>query len=538
MNPSRFLPFFGVGLLVVCFTISLARVMTRSGTRDEDGRVVIRIAHWQLETGIRDAIDTLARKYELSHPGVRIEQLAIPERVYASWLKTQLVGGTAPDLIQIGRGADDETLARYFQPLGGFMEAPNPHNAGGPLAGTPWCETFVDGLTGGESYKPNLLEYYGAPLSMFTVRMYYNRAAWRRILGDTPPPKDYDAFVAVCDRIRRHAEESGEIVLPLAGSRDGIPWFITDLVGSQTQRLNQSLDVAHSLRPLPGDIALGYLDGSWGVNTDDFVRGLRLAGQIGRFAQPGFVQSRRDDAAFYFVQGRAVMIATGSWDAPSFRAQADFEIGAFDLPRPRPDHATFGAGVLGASSEADTPTGACIGLTQSSLHPREALDFLHFITSQPGNREFSQVSGWLPSVLGVELSPQLQPFAPRLEGYVNGFGLAVGGGADVQRLVSANLGRLFEGESGVTVFQDILRRDLPGALRSDLDRTTRQSGMNIMRQDTLLAASVMQSRETGGGADAKAHLERQAEILEAQTLQELRRAWVLHELAESASPVR
>ncbi|MFH1496828.1 MAG: extracellular solute-binding protein [Verrucomicrobiota bacterium] len=528
MKRERIPSLIGFSLLAVCFALSLLRIFNRSQAAANPDEIVIRVAHWQLESGIRDAIDTLARDYERLNPGVRIEQNPIPERIYPSWLKTQLVGGTAPDLIQIGKGSDDEALARFFEPLTEAVEQPNPYNAGTPLAGLPWRDTFVDGLAGGDSYKPNLLEYYGVPLSMITIRMYYNVTEWKRILGDTPPPQDFDAFIAICERVQAYAAKSGRTVFPIAGSNYGTPWFASALIGSQTQRLAQQLDDNLVLRPDPIDNALQFLDGRWSLDDPLFANGLSLARQIGRFAQPGFVQANRDDASFYFVQGRALMIVTGSWDAPSFRALAPFEIGAFRLPMPAADHPRYGAGVLGPTSEAETPTGTTFGLTKASRHPDRAIDFLHYVTSRAGNSTFAKVSSWLPSVVGVELPPHVKPFEPFVDGYVNGIALNVGGGASVNRIVDTNLNALFDANADIDRLQQALATQLPAAVREDLERSARQFNRNTARQDTLLAAQLILREQNPAVAD---HLRKQSELMEAQTMQELRAAWITRELA-------
>ncbi len=527
MKREKLLPLVGFSLLLICFGIALVRVFSRHRAESNPNEVVIRIAHWQLESGLRSAIDTLAREYERGHPGVRIAQNPIPERIFPSWLRTQLVGGTAPDLIEIGKGSDDETLARFFLPLTDYVEQPNPYNAGTSIADLRWRDTFVDGLAGGDCYKANLLEYYGVPLSMFTARMYYNVTEWKRILGDTPPPEDYDAFVDICERVQRHAAATGENIVPIAGSHYGTPWFASSLIGGQTQRLTQRLDDILVIKPHATEVALQFVTGRWTLDEPDFVNGLHLARQIGRFAQPGFVQSSRDDATFYFVQGRALMIVTGSWDAPSFRALAPFEVSAFRFPKPFPDHPRFGAGTYGLSSEADTPTSGAFGLTRASRVPEQAIDFLRFITSKQGNSTFSNVSGWLPSVVDVELPALVKPFEPILDGYVNGIGLEMGGGANARRVIAANLGTLFDANSDVSKLQDILNAELPRAVRNDLGRTLRQFVLNIARQDTLAAAqAVLRERRP----DVTELERKESELFEAQTLQELRRAWVMHEL--------
>lgn len=527
MNRQRLLPLIGFSLLLACFALALTQVFNRQRAASNPDEIVIRIAHWQLESGIRDALDTLARDYERLNPGVRIEQNPIPERIYPSWFKTQLVGGTAPDLIQIGKGSDDETLARFFLPLTDYVEKPNPYNAGTPLAGLPWRDTFVDGLSGIESYKPNLLEYYGIPLSMITIRMYYNVTEWKRILGDTPPPADYDTFVALCERVQSHAAKTGEVLFPIAGSNYGTPWFASALIGSQTQRLGQRLDDVLTLRPNPAENALQFLAGRWTLDDPEFVNGLHLARQIGRFAQPGFIQANRDDATFYFVQGRALMIVTGSWDAPSFRTLAPFEVGAFQLPMPLATHPRYGTGVLGPTSESETPTGASFALTRASPNRDRALDFLHYLSSQRGNTTFAHVSSWLPSVIDVDLPPLVKPFAPVIDGYVNGIGIDVGGGASVNRIVTANLNTLFDANADIGKLQALLREQLPDAVREDLARSARGMRLNSARQDTLLAAQlILRSHHP----DAAEHRRKQSELLEAQTMQELRRASLTHHL--------
>jgi ABC-type glycerol-3-phosphate transport system substrate-binding protein len=67
--------------------------------------VTIRIAHWQLEAGAREGLAEAAAEYEKLHPHVRIIQEAIPESTYGQWMSTQLMGGTAPDIVRRNGGS-------------------------------------------------------------------------------------------------------------------------------------------------------------------------------------------------------------------------------------------------------------------------------------------------------------------------------------------------------------------------------------------------------------------------------------------------
>ena len=173
MKRERLLNTIGFALLAACFIVALVRVFNRNAEEAQPGTITIRFAHWQLESGLRDAFDEVARKYMEAHPGIRVEQLAIPERTYAQYYRTQLIGATAPDIFAIGFGNNDEILARFFTPLTPWLERPNPFNVGTELEGIPWRDTFIDGLN--SKYNQNLLDYYMISTAMFTIRVYYNK---------------------------------------------------------------------------------------------------------------------------------------------------------------------------------------------------------------------------------------------------------------------------------------------------------------------------------------------------------------------------
>jgi ABC-type sugar transport system, periplasmic component len=529
---KNIVPLFGVALLAACFAITALKVL-RHGRADVDsGRTVIRFAHWQLESGLRDALDALAREYEALHPDVRIEQHLVPRRTYVQWVKTRLIGGTATDLIQLGSEIDDETLTRFFVPVSGLVERPNPYNKGTDLAGVPWRDTFVDGLMGNLSYRPNLLEYYGIPMSMFTVRMYYNRDLWRRLFGDAPPPATYEDFLRVCQRVREEAARSGRALIPIAGSRDNAPIFINRLVSSQTQRLTQSIDLGRILRPSSVDIGLGYLRRDWGAASPAFLDGLAIAREVGLSMQPGYEQLRHDDATFYFSQGRALMITSGSWDLPVFRSMVDFELGVFDVPLPDAAHSRYGRNLLGSPSEAGGGGGMAFGITRQSADVDRAADFLQFLTSRSGNATFSRLGGWLPSVVEVEPPDAVKPFLPRLEGYPPGFDLTLRSlGASSNYLIQAYHSVLVQPTGSVEKFLGEVEPKLESAIREDLGRVQRNLRNNVSRQDVTFTGLLAMRRRM---PDDDRRAARISGLTEVQNQQEAQLSWITHELARTA----
>lgn len=490
---ERILNGIGIGLLAVCFIVAIGRLLwpTERGSTGQDV-ITIRIAHWQLEGGVREALNTIAREYETLHPDVRIQQIPIPERIYPNWLITQLIGGTAPDIIQIGMGVNEERIARFFSPITDLVEHPNPYNKGTELESVPMLNTFFDGMKGG--YQENLLEYYAVPLSGTSIRVYYNLDLLKEITGSDRLPTSYREFIDLCKATVAFAQSNNRTIVPIAGSKYNGPLLMTALFESQTQKLMDKLSPTGTLLTDPTLTMEWLAEGKWSPHSPEVLSGLKLMRDVSEFVQPGFMQLQRDDATFYFVQGRSLMICSGSWDSTSIRSQAPFSVGVGRIPFPTPDDPEFGPFTKGFSSEAGALAGVSFGLTRSSENPAVARDFLLFLGSQPANRIWTNVSRWIPSVIGVTPHPDAAPFQPLTDGYAPGFPLP--SQPDAARIYNTNINALFGPEGSPQKFADRLSAGYLEAQTSDLARLIRTTSMNSKRRDTVVAAlAVQQAKE-------------------------------------------
>lgn len=502
----------GLLLLALVFVIAAFHALTRQTAEVRSDTITLRLAHFYLEPGLREAFDAVAADYARIKPHVRVQQIAVPERVFRSWINTQLVGETAPDLVLLdGNVFGMDHYARYFVPLNRLVDQPNPYNRDTALAGLPWRETFIDGLA--SNYYSRLMSYYGVPSSLFTIRICYNRTLWREMLGDTPPPRNYDEFVALCRQVQERSRGSRTVV-PVAGSRFNAPLLLDFLFATQTQRLQQELAELAELRGTMAP-ALRFVQGRWGFDTPAIRDGLTLVRDVSGFMSRGFAQLNRDDANFQFLQGNALMIATGAYEAGSLRAQARFELGFFALPSPASDHPRFGRNMLGPVTEANINPAASFGIVLQSRHQAEALDFLHFLTSQAANRRFVQASGWLPAVAGVEPRADMMAFAPVLEGFPNGFDLSIRGNYKNARRVYETNQHLLAGESSEAIdrFVEVMKRQYPGAVAMDFTDRLNNNLRNVQRQDTNLGAYWMLARHAAANADEHLKLREVGELL-------------------------
>lgn len=513
---------------------SLAFVALRVGRSDRTGEpaVTIRFAHWQLEAGVRDAFDQVAADYMARNPGVRVVQMTIPDRIYPAWLTTQLSGGTPPDLVQLGRYASEdagyEILARHFLPLTEHSTAPNPYNAGTVLDGVPWRATFLDYLSGWTTWSEALQEVYGVPTTIFSIRVYYNRELYREITGTDEPPRSLEAFLEMCAQVGRYADETGRNLTPLAGSEFNVQRLIETLFKYPTQRWRVEYDPfrSHGLALASRDEGLlQFATGRLSMAETPFRDGFALIREVGEQLGGSVLGMSREDAAMRFLQGRALMIISGTWDSTGLASQASFPVDAFPLPMPSADHERFGPLIHGPQSEAGYTGSGTLGVTRASKHPEVAIDFLRYLTSLQGAATFSRLSRWPSALTEAEVPAEMRAFAPELEGYPEGWAPMLEG-ADLRRGFNVNRHLLFHPNGGTDAFVERYAPMAARAAEADLRRALVDRTRGQRRLDAVLVGSWMLAGEDPAAA------RRFADLAETQLLNDLRNRRILTRLAQ------
>lgn len=493
-------------LLAGAFAWSLLNVARSAARERSEELVTLRIGHYQLESGAREALQAVIDEYEALYPHVAVVQGGIPERMFPTWLRTQLVGGTPPDLIQLGReasGSFEEIYANYFEPIGDWLRAPNPYNARrfdpeSPLEDVPWINTFVDGLERGASYSGALMEHYGVPSTLFTLRVFYNRAMIQAVQGDRPMPTDYSGFIDLCRRLAAHAERHQQAQVPIAGSRVHAPPLLQALYESQTQELFLAADPLPMLRLSFSEFhGANALLGRWRIDAPELQAAFAAMREVGRFMPPGVLQLERDDSLFLFSQGRAAFLVTGSQDAQSLAEQCPFPLGVMTIPYPTPDDPRFGEFALGNISEGGVTSQFVLGLTRASRQKEAAIDFLRFLTSRRMNRLFAETARWLPVIVSVEPSEELRAFSPQLEGHPPGPHYTMTG-PSTQYLINTNLHTLMQREGSVDAFLAAIKPGFEAAVRADVVRANRANDRMTARMDSVFAARYWQSLQQPG----------------------------------------
>jgi raffinose/stachyose/melibiose transport system substrate-binding protein len=395
-----------------------------------EGAIVLRIGHWQLEASVREALDELAEEYRRTvNPNVYIVQDAIPEMVYGQWLTTQLMGGTAPDILEIGMLPGHllvQYYNRYFVPLTETVDKPNRHNVGGPLEGVPLRSTFKDGMR--NAYIEDVQQFMNIPLSQFGVRIFYNRDLLRKLTGRDEAPSDYREFLEVCEEIKRHQNVEGQPYIPIAGSKYHLPMWESMMFDPLTYKVSHVADFNRDGFVNKSELYVAFKTGRLTFHYPAIAARYQMLSEITSNFQVGYTGLTRDEAVFLFAQERSVFISTGTWDARSLQRQAEglFEVGVMDFPIPAHDDPVYGEVIAGPIYER--PMGGFpFAITRTSDHPEEALDFLLFLASREQNEKLNRIIGWIPAVRETEMDPLLLAFEPHLEGVYGCLDLFLGG---------------------------------------------------------------------------------------------------------------
>jgi len=480
----------GLSVLAGAYLVS-AFLVFRHVERDAGpDRVTIRISQWQLESGVREAINAVIRRYEQINPHVHVVQIAVPGGpIYYSWVLTQMAGGTGPDLAEYNWTSPD--IARYFQPISADVMAPNPYNRGTPLEGVPWRDTFIDGMTSPDSFIDVLHEYYSVPMDTHLSRIVYNRPLLKTITGRDEPPRTYREMLAVCDQVRAYAKAHRLNLVPMANSHDTKDLLAWVMVVEMTGRLSERIDFQHRLKIFPQDIGQTYLRGDWNYDTPEVAAALQELKEYGAMCTPGFWELERDTAVTEFANERAVMIVAPSWEATNLLALCPFGIAAFPFPYPDQTDPVYGRYARGPFSEGQLTTGLPVYVNRSTKHRAEAMDFLHFMTSQEGSAIFTQVSNWPPATVGVKPSAFASQFKLQSEGYC-WFGNYIYPTPDYDSymFIATHMPALWGANGSVEEFQKLLRAEVGSHIREDFRHDVVSGLDNLLREDTAAAARV------------------------------------------------
>ncbi len=421
----------GVVLLIGTVLASLALVIKNVRAIERPTKTTIRLCHWQLEAGYRDAMSAVIAEYEKLHPDIQIVQMPVTEKVYTQWINTQLISGTAPDICEMGKSnliEKDEYTVRFFISLGEEVVKPNPYNAGTPLEGVMWKETFRDGMRGG--FRDTLQDYYSVPTTSVSMRMFCNMDLIKKATGLAKIPQTMGELIKVCEQVRKYSLETpgiGGRIIPIVSCYGASP-VISPYLVPFTAKLESDLDLDLDGQNSTIESYRGMIKGVASADAPVIRAYWTAMKQLCDQMQQGFSSMDRQQAQFQFSNGNAAFLATGSWDAAGTYLGAKiqgFEIQLADWPLPGPGE-PYHQYIAGRANEAASKGSGAYGVYKSTPRRAEALDFLRYLTSVKGNEMLNRISDWPPIVIGSEPSDIMKSFMPDPVGYTSSLKFGIG----------------------------------------------------------------------------------------------------------------
>lgn len=376
----------------VTFLIAFALLITRFAAAAEPARVEVMLQEGG--EGI-EIFQRIAAEYEKLRPGVRVEITADPRM--SDKLRVRILEKNFPELTNADFGAWPLIRHGDVLALDEFLDRPSFDDPS-----ITWRQSFLAGTL--ERFNHNG-HTYGVPLSYYVQGIWYNKKMFRE--HGWREPATWDELLDLCAKIKA----SGIAPMAFQGRYVYYAQAIVDaanfqLVGREAYWKQKQLE--------PGTF-----------DNPQMVQALAYVQQLGtKYFMPGAMGMDHTSSQLQFFLGNAAMIPCGSWlkSEMAGKIPPGFELGTFNYPA-----------VPGGKGDpsAVQAFGGFYTIFAGSKHPREAADFLRFLTSRKTASMFCRERDMPVATRGVNenrLSSDLTDLAAMIKKSSTSYGEARGEG--------------------------------------------------------------------------------------------------------------
>ncbi|WP_025025686.1 ABC transporter substrate-binding protein [Caldalkalibacillus mannanilyticus] len=307
------------------------------------------------------AFEIIVSAFEENYPNITINMQSIQYKDYEKRLRTELAAGNPPDIMMI----DSPHLALYVN-AGALLSLDLDMRTEGNIVDIP--KSTIKGLSIND-------EIYLAPLVESSVALLYNKHLFHQAgipLPSSNPhhPLTWNEVLEISRKIRNPSTGIYGID-PVQGFEGGevAAYFNIPLLWQFG---------AEILSP-DGTTASGYLDSKEALEALQFYQDLY-------FSPASSVKVPS------FESGHLAMKVIGSWalddfmkNHPHFKLGEDYEI----IPMPRSKNQVVSNG------------GWALGISAKTKYPKEAWQFIRYVTSYEGSRTYVSITGDIPARYSV-----------------------------------------------------------------------------------------------------------------------------------------
>jgi raffinose/stachyose/melibiose transport system substrate-binding protein len=316
--------------LGVALTIAAAGCGGGGPAKTSDGKTTLTVVGWKGGGKEPANIDQINAAFEASHPNIKVQWTYVASGdTYQQSINTQLLGGTAPDVIMV-----DDTKAKLWSDSGNLLA----------LDGQPWVDTLKPALKDFSKFDGKTVVL---PQEIVGVGLYSNMTLLKKA-GISAVPRSWGEFTAALDKLKaagitpigfaNKGGWTGEMAALTLGAsevsatqpgwdaqrRDGTTNFAASqgwmTVLGKIQQLTRYFDVKDALAADPfgkglTDFESGksafLIHGSW--NISEFQSKAQFPFQFS--AVPGGASADRTAPLMYVGTGLAINAASKAQDA-------------------------------------------------------------------------------------------------------------------------------------------------------------------------------------------------------------------------------
>ncbi|GAA0178865.1 ABC transporter substrate-binding protein [Clostridium sediminicola] len=333
----------------------------KSVAADSDSVVTLKLLHRWTQEPDSTFFNEVAAEYEKVNPNVKIDVQSISNDPFKEKIKVVLGTDEAPDVFFTWPG--DFTNR--------FIRADKIYDLTDELAKDGWGDTFVEAQVEPFKYKDKV---YGVPYRLDGKVFVYNKKIFDEV--GVSAPNTWDEFIEVCEKIKAAG------ITPISYGNVA-QWASTHYLGT----LNQ--------KEVPNDVTLKDYDPESGEFTDPgYVRALEKYSKIISYCNADTNSIKHSEARVNFINEQSAMMFVEIIEFPEIdrAAEEGFEYGVFKFPD-----------IADAKGGNNHLTGYPEGFVVSAntKHPKEAVDFLKFLTGKEMGVKEAEDLGFINGIKNV-----------------------------------------------------------------------------------------------------------------------------------------
>ncbi len=354
----------------------------------------------------------LADEWEAAHPGKRIkyQQLINTGTSEGEWLKTQLIGGVAPEIMSLNAEVVWPDVDKgWFVPLDEHLERPNPYVPGNER----WIDIFTNQALVGAKRAPDG-KLYCIPIDIVETGLFYNKDLLTKA-GVTEMPETWQGMLDMLDKVQAAG------VTPMTADGNLASDWGQDIIFEMLYHdILPDMDLIPSRPDAEGYLG-HYLDPSEagflytkGFFTPHDPRWREMNRLIKEWRRRWAKELKNSDPIRLFLTQRLAVYWSGSWFIRRMATDpyVDFKWGISYIPTITEKTSPYASG-----TPATVIGGAAVQLhvSNSALikdNLEDCIDYLMFI-SAPQNIErlASEALVYIPNINGAKMDERLEAFA-------------------------------------------------------------------------------------------------------------------------------